>query len=471
LSALLLIPVYTTYLAPHEYGAIALIGSIVNVLVCFLYQPFRYAFTRFYIDTFEDERKSTELISTVVFTYLLWGGLILAILILFDGDLFGWAIKEYAYIKPYLNLGYIFAFLSYGLLVLTDKLVIDHRSMAFAIANLTQFFVRIAIIIALVVFFGYRLYGVYGAMIVEGAMSMLVAIYFMRKYYRIRSFNHARLVEYGAYALPLIPHALSFSLLNVGDRIIMQNFLDLDMVGVYHIGFQIALGFHFIDKGFFRAFSPMVMKGLRRNDKQQKYKFFLKEYVNRLIPVILALGIMVNLLYLTWTQEMLQLLIRNSIYIRSLDVISIILAAMALNFLQGLFIPLLHYRKHSKEIMLTTVISVVTHLSLNILLIPVYGIVGAAFATLVAAVIRWLAVMAVVRIKQGVHIHLLPYLGPLAFMAGFYALFQLLTTTSSELGLGTTIAIKFIVSGGLLAAAYPLLTKLRRVPIWISINE
>jgi len=180
---------------------------------------------------------------------------------------------------------------------------------------------------------------------------------------------------------------------------------------------------------------------------------------------------MVNLLYLTWTQEMLQLLIRNSIYIRSLDVISIILAAMALNFLQGLFIPLLHYRKHSKEIMLTTVISVVTHLSLKILLIPVYGIVGAAFSTLVAAVIRWLAVMAVVRIKQGVHIHLLPYLGPLAFMAGFYALFQLLTTTSSELGLGTTIAIKFIVSGGLLAAAYPLLTKLRRVPIWISINE
>lgn len=361
-------------------------------------------------------------------------------MIIFDEYLLGWALKEFSFIEPYLTVGYIISFLSFGILLLTDKMIIDQRSTTFAIINISQFFFRIILTISLIVVFGYKLWGVYGAMVAEVVIATIIATYYLRKFYSFNSFNISKLREYSAYALPLIPHGLSFSLLNIGDRIIMQHYLPLQSVGIYHIGYQIGFGFFLLSKGFSRAFYPHIMKTLRQSDNTGNYNDYKDHLLNKVIPVILSIGIIINLLYLTWTKELLQILVRNTIFLQANKVISIILAAMFFSFMQSLFIPILQYQKNSKEISFSTVISVLISIILNILLIPVYGIIGAAIASLTAYIIRFLIIFYIISYKQVNKILIIRYFAPLALLIFYYFIYNTFST-NNDYGFHLTVLL------------------------------
>ena len=230
-------------------------------------------------------------------------------------------------------------------------------------------------------------------MLCEAMIVLIFAFYYLKEYLIIKNINIKKLSEYTKYSLPLIPHALSFSLLNIGDRIIMQMYLSLQIVGVYHVGYQIGFAFHLISKGFSRAFNPNFMKAIKHYEKENSLNKFLIQYVNTTVPKIIMIGAIINIIYSLWIKEIFNIFINNSVYYPAYKITIIVLLAMYITFLQSLYLPILHYKKKSIAIAFSTMISVAINIILNILLIPKYGMISAAYSTLIACTFRLLCLL------------------------------------------------------------------------------
>ena len=232
----ILLPLYTAYLLPAEYGVLAIATVITTIAMIILPLGLQVSATRFYFVLKDEERKH--------FLGTLWAFLIFipgALLVVIDlnGDfIFKLFFEEIAY-SPIIRLalwtGYLtMAFTTFLLQLLraTDK------AGTCAALNMTQFLFAAGLTIWFVA--GLR-FGVEGALWARLIAAGLVAVFstvLMLKFVRF-SLDIGLLKRGLSYGLPLLPHLLAFWIMMASDRIILQWYAPLSEVGIYTIGFQI----------------------------------------------------------------------------------------------------------------------------------------------------------------------------------------------------------------------------------------
>lgn len=78
----LLIPLYTAFLVPEQYGIVNLAFGFVNVFSCIIMMGLQYSVVRFYADFKHDKNKVAQLISTIICVVSIFGSMMVVILIL-----------------------------------------------------------------------------------------------------------------------------------------------------------------------------------------------------------------------------------------------------------------------------------------------------------------------------------------------------------------------------------------------------
>jgi O-antigen/teichoic acid export membrane protein len=193
------------------------------------------------------------------------------------------------------------------------------------------------------------------------------------KYFSLSFFKKAL-----AYGLPLSILEISHSLLNVGDRYIIQYYLDSFALGLYSGPYTLSMHVvQFIDYPILLAV-PVIYFELWSNRGAQAVQTFLKDglYYFGLIALPTIFGT------IAVSKELLVFLASDK-FASSSPVIPFVIVgglifASSTFFSAGLYI----YKKTiiPGSLML---ISALINLLLNFLLVPNYGIIGAAFATLI----------------------------------------------------------------------------------------
>ena len=235
--AVLLLPVYTRYLTPADYGKIETLLALTTVMGLMLRAGITSAFFRFYFDVEDDDGRLRVLRTSFWFT--MGGGTLGLVLLLALADpsptlLFGTA--DAANLVRAAGVA-LWATVNYE--QMTALFRVEERSVAFVCASLANVFLTIGLTLWLVVGLEKGAIGV-----IVGNFSGTLIVYLALLGYRREQlglqFDRGLLREMNRFGIPLVPTALFLWVTNFSDRFFLVKLADVSEAGLYSVGVRVA---------------------------------------------------------------------------------------------------------------------------------------------------------------------------------------------------------------------------------------
>lgn len=179
---------------------------------------------------------------------------------------------------------------------------------------------------------------------------------------------------------------ISFKIIELSDRYFIAFYRAKEDVGVYNFFASMSNMIEiFVQTTVIILFSPRLIDAFHKNNFQ--YRKTLALFAKRLFKMnIAALFLLAALMY-----PILTIIINKQIYYDNiLTLVLLTIAEIAYNF-SLIFHYILYVRKNDTSIVKSTIFTAVINILLNFILIPSYGMEGAALATLISFIILILA--------------------------------------------------------------------------------
>jgi O-antigen/teichoic acid export membrane protein len=191
------------------------------------------------------------------------------------------------------------------------------------------------------------------------------------------------------YCLPFIPMILSGWIVNMSDRIFIEQFYSTKEVGIYSLGYKIGEAVKFLSVSILMAYNPLFFKLANSLDQKMAKDKLYK--INNIIVLVV--------LYITFTvaffsKDIIDTLF-SSEYWESYKIIPII--ALGLFFVQLISLQNLSFYQTKKTVTIMTlnVLAAIINIILNFLLISRYSYFGAAVSTVITQALFFLIIYSV----------------------------------------------------------------------------
>ena len=368
--AVFLLPLYTRFLDTEDLGAVGLIVALSAVLVTILRAGISSAFFRFYFDSRDPAQRRLVVRTSFWFTMAsatagLVAGMLLAEPI---ADLLG--LDDANLVRA----GFVGIWAQMNYEQLTSLFRAEERSTAFVVASLANIAVTVGATILLVVAWEQGALGV----IVGNFTGTLVVYLALLVVHRERlglQFSRPLLCEMNRFGIPLVPAALALIAVNFSDRFFLVHLASLDEVGLYEIGVRIASAMVLLLTAFRMAWPAFAYSIEDDGEAKRTYAFVLTYLVTVASWLALALG-----LTAPW---LVRLLTQPEFYEGEKVVAPLAFGGMAYAAYIVMAIGVGRAKRTQFNWVITGVAALV-NVALNLILIPPYGIMGAAVATVVA---------------------------------------------------------------------------------------
>ncbi|MDB4453443.1 oligosaccharide flippase family protein [Pseudomonadales bacterium] len=365
----LLLPLLTKYLSPSEYGVIAVIQVFLSLFLSF-YGSLNSNITRKYFHlTGQQLSKYMFAIVIVLFSFLFMS-VIISLVYLYSGfPLFGLGLGWYL-VMP------IIACMSMANLLNLTLLRVKEKPYKYAAWELSHAALNLLLSIILIVCLegGWegRAIGIMVPLLIYG----ILGLYALSKYGMLSvCWDWSDIKEIYRVSIPLIPHALAAVVITFSDRLFIQYFLGADAVGVYSVGYQMGMVVLLFTDAFLKAWQPWFYKKLASNNDADK--FLIVKFTRRyLILLIAGTGI-----YSLSAIKILPLIVGDQYSSASSIIFPVALSYAAFDVYQ-IFFPYLIHTKKTDVLVVISPLSAFLNVILNALWIPVFGMVGAAYATI-----------------------------------------------------------------------------------------
>ena len=369
----LMLPVLTAYLDPAAYGLfdlITIMGSLVLVVASL---EISQALGRFVPEVRDDPDESRAYASTA-FVAVVVGYMIFAVLTLaFADPLARWLLgdSEQAHLIRLAVLSYAaLAFLYVQQAVLRGQL----RSADYTRLSVLSAVVTLgAMLVVLIVLEG----GVVHLLIAQtlGAVTGLTYGAWLTHRTITFRFDAARYREMLLFSLPFVPSTLGVLATQYIDRLAISDLMSLSDVGIYSVASRIALLVTLAMLGVQSALSPLIYSRFKDPETPGQ--------IATIFRVTLVGGLMLYLL-IGFNARHLVVLFSSPAFLNAAAVLPL-LALAAFMRVAYIFTPGLDIAKRTGLIAVLNIGSAVLNTVLNYLLIPVWGLEGAALATLLSA--------------------------------------------------------------------------------------
>lgn len=374
--AFFLIPIYATKLSTEEYGLLGIIMAAIPFLVLVAGVSFRGSTAYFYRQYNEDANYVKDLLGTA-FSFVLIISLLFSLLL--------WATREYVlqYVLedidfyPYLFL----ALISVGTqpIYLYYQSILKAKQLAKKSASLDFIYFSIIVGLTIILILGYNFKA-------EGALLALAVSNFLFFGYSIWSaksevnfvIKKDLLKKTLKYSLPILPHNLSAWAMNLVDRIIINKLATLSLVGIFDMGSQIGKLINIITLGVNSAYSPWFFEQLKKDKDNKK---LIADVTIKIIIFYIVVAVSIS-----WLSPELLFLIADKSFYSAWKVVPLITFAFVVNGFYYSFSNVFFLEK-TKYLPFITITGALINIGLNFLLIPSYGIMGAAIASILSKVV------------------------------------------------------------------------------------
>jgi O-antigen/teichoic acid export membrane protein len=378
LLAFLTLPILTRFLSPADYGTLSLIAMITGFSGIF-FMDISNASYRYYFKYREDIRKLQALFSTYFF-FLIGVSFVYGIVLYFVFPVLNRLLFKGGISYFWVLLAFIQYALGYFNIINQYILQNQHQGGKWFLNEAVSIIVQITLSIALVLTRKYTFEAIILATIAAEICKFLLIFSQHRKYYGI-IFSGSLLKESFLYSWP----SISVSLISFGysyfDRVILSKFQGLHQVGLLDMGKRIATVLKMSMDGVSGTLSPLTMELLTENTKESHKKIADLNLKVSFILIFLAFFIIL------FTKEMVYLLMTKEYYFVMYVVpVYIYHHVFAILGISSYWLIYYHPSKTFWGIPFS-LITLTTTAFANILLIPQFGVMGAAFAALTVSAI------------------------------------------------------------------------------------
>jgi O-antigen/teichoic acid export membrane protein len=372
LVSLLLLRVFTHYLTPADYGVITLLLTVEALTRILFRWGTDSAFMRLYYDC-KNERDQQRLTSTIIW-FLLGIDLALLLVAFAATPWIGQYFFESSLNNDLIRLVIANTFLSTFLFVPNCLLRIREQSTLFAVLTFVKSFATIVVRVVLVIPMRMGVAGV----VLSDTVVTLVLLVIMAKWVLplLRPvFSRSLLREALRFGLPRLPHAIAHQAIAGSDRWLMAYYLTQSDIGLYGVGSSFGQALKLFLNGFEFAWAPFYFGSMHRPDAKLLYAR-LTTYVFGAI-VLLAAGLSAI------ATDLVRLMTAPEFWRASLVIPATAIGVVAQASYQVTAIGL-NITKQAKYFPIATGIAAVVSIAGNIVVMPRYGLLGAAYMNAVA---------------------------------------------------------------------------------------
>lgn len=373
LLSFLLVPLYTSILTTEEYGSFDFVNTTVTLLIPIFTLDIVDSVVRFSLDENQDKKQ----VFTVGFKLTLRSILFVTIFIL---------VNYFTNFMPVIN-EYLGCFALYYIAYAFNQLMLYFvRGMDdvfdLAISSIINSIVMLSLNVLFLVVFKFGIIGYFLAYIV-GQLVSAGYIFIRLKTWRYVSFatqSETLQRDMVQYSRPLILNMVSWWVNNASDRYIVTWLCGLASNGLLAVGNKIPSILNIFQSIFTQAWQLSTVKAY---DPEDKEGFFANVYTlyNFIMVEMCALLIIMDkpLAHFLYAKDFYEAWQYVPFYL-----IAIVFGAVS-SFMGGIFQAV----KDSKAQSSTTVFGAVCNIIMNIILVLMYGPIGAALSTALSYLIVW----------------------------------------------------------------------------------
>jgi len=373
-SGVILLPLYTAFFTVEEYGRLGLLLVTIIVISQSLVLGQSLSIIR-YNNTTDDlnKRRSilftiTLLILTVVMVFVLATNFILPQISTLFGDieLFQPLIEISIYIIVFITLNNLFL----------SKLRAEDKSVLFTFSGIFKIIVMIALNIYLIVYRKFGIEGVLYAQLAGEAIQTVIIMPHILGQLKFK-FEYKILVPTLKFGFPLIFSAMAINLLNGSDRYLINFLANETVLGLYELGYKVAGVVNmFVIMPFGFALMPLAYK-LYKKENDKIYYIKIKTYA---AFIFVWSGLALSL----FSREIVMIFAADQSYYQAFEVVPLIVLAYVFYGISMISSLGMHLTGNNKFAAYITLFCASLNIGLNFWLIPIFGMMGAAFNTVIA---------------------------------------------------------------------------------------
>lgn len=367
LIGFLLLPLYTYYLSPEEYGLVDLVIVYTTLLVPALTLQLEMASFRYLVDARKSETERVRVISNIVYmaTFLS----------------LPWIIGFVIFGKV-INLQYVWSIAFTGFVMLYANMAMQ---MTRGLGNNRQYAVA-SILIGLTTLASTFVFIKYMGLRVEGMLLSIAIANTIASLYLTRRMKLYRYVRFGmqdsklqrdilGYSVPLVPNGIAWWVINASDRTIISAMLNTAANGVYAVATKYSAILNSLFGIFNMSWTESASLHIDSPDRDQ----FFSRVANTAVRVFGTLG-----LGLIATIPLIFPSMIDTKFSEAYLYIPIMVIGVFFNVIVGIYSAIYVAKKLTKQVMNTSLAAAGLNIILTISLVPFFGLYAAAGATSLA---------------------------------------------------------------------------------------
>ncbi len=375
--ALALLPIYTQYLTTHDYGIKELIGLTTDIIGTLVSTSIASAFFRFYFE-YQDEKDRNLVLSS---SYLFMGGFGLAlILVLSCAAPF---MAEYILDSPSLSFYFLIAFASMWFQIINGIGYNYQRAKLQSAWFITLTIGKLILAVCLNVYFIIFLHlGVLGILF-STLISSVVLFFILNIPQLIHTglrFSSKVIKEMLVFSFPLVWSQVGAFIVHLSDRFFIKAFCSISDAGLYSLGYRFGtIPSSFVSEPFNQVWQPRRLEIYKEHGSEIMF--------GRIFTYFLVLISFVGLGVAVLARDVLMIMSTRHFW-SAYRIVPIIIIANTIYACNNHFNIGLIITKKTKYFAYINFSNGILILMLNFLLIPQYGVLGAAYATLLGFIYK-----------------------------------------------------------------------------------
>jgi O-antigen/teichoic acid export membrane protein len=376
----ILLPFLTHSITPEQYGAMTLLYTFTSIaLVVFIYGA-DIAFLRFYIPE-KDPQKRKEIFGTVFWSSLLTTGVFSVIIALTTGALAKFVFNDPDSIGA--GAGYLII-LSAGILFADTLSTFPYlwlrsveKSLPFIVLKGTGALLHVGLTILFVNTLNRGIAGIFEANLIASSyqLAMLLPVIIKNTGLTLRWATFRELFKFG---LPNMPSQIFVMVIELSDRKILEVLAGLTVVGIYSAGYKLGLFMAVITMGFRFAWQPFFLSIADKPDAKETFARVFTYFL--LVTGVIFLALVFVLAPLMKMELPVVGTMIEERYWEGLKVFPVILLAHICNGAYANFMVGVYLKKKTGLMPLVTGVAALVNLGVNLLFIPIFGMMAAAWA-------------------------------------------------------------------------------------------
>ena len=363
----LLLPILTRVLSPAEYGLVSLFTSVVAIIGAFTGLSVHGAVSAKYYNKDIDHPKF------IGASFLILTGstfLVLLVLLIFSEQISDLTQLPF----HWLLLAVLASAAQFAMNIRLVMWQVKGQPIQYGIFQISQTIFNLVLSILLIFQFSQgwqgRVIGIAAGMMVFGLIAIISLN--LNKLVNWRGdFNYSKMAI--SFGVPLIPHVIGGFMISLSDRFIINSLIDVDAVGHYAVGVQMAMGIGLVSDAMVKAYGPYLFRMLSQDNQATN------ELIVRNTYLFILLFIIGTVAYIFLLPYLYSIFVGNA-YADSISIAKVVAFGYAFQGMYYLIAGFLFYQGKTGRLSGLTIFGGCVNIVVSYALVNQFGYIGAAWA-------------------------------------------------------------------------------------------